>query len=172
MRILTYKRTHVGDPDLNGRFGVNTCMGKIRDYAYDAVIGVGGTGVEPKSHGIDGRINWVGIGPTRRAAPTKRAREVTFDYFLYLEEEGPLLSDMAPSLAKRLYNTGARFILKGYNTAELEEAHHILEWSKTQRSSKTAGLNQLSENTGYAPKVHQRKCGCKRQLATPRDGRT
>jgi len=42
MRILIYKRTHTGDPDLKGRFGIHDCMGRVRDYDYDAVIGVGG----------------------------------------------------------------------------------------------------------------------------------
>ncbi|WP_112487513.1 hypothetical protein [Thiomonas sp. X19] len=53
MRILTYKRTHVGDPDEFGRFGINDCMGRVRGYRYDAVIGVGGTGWEAKSHDIE-----------------------------------------------------------------------------------------------------------------------
>jgi hypothetical protein len=39
MRILTYKRTHVGDPDQDGRFGIYDCMGRVRNYPFDAVIG-------------------------------------------------------------------------------------------------------------------------------------
>ena len=46
LRILVYKRTHVGDPDVAGRFGINHCMGSVRGYHYDAVIGVGGMGRE------------------------------------------------------------------------------------------------------------------------------
>lgn len=42
MRILAYKRTHTGDPDANGVFGVNDCMGRVRSLEFDAVIGVGG----------------------------------------------------------------------------------------------------------------------------------
>ncbi len=42
MRILTYKRTHTGDPEANGVIGINDCMGRVRSLAYDAVIGIGG----------------------------------------------------------------------------------------------------------------------------------
>ena len=35
MRILTYKRTHTGDPDPSGRFGIYDCMGHVRDYDCD-----------------------------------------------------------------------------------------------------------------------------------------
>ena len=41
MRILTYKRTHKGDPDNRGVFGINDCMGAIRNRKFDAVVGIG-----------------------------------------------------------------------------------------------------------------------------------
>ena len=63
MRILTYKRTHPGDPNPEGIVGIADCMVKVRGYDYDAVIGVGGTGAEPQSHGIDGKITWIGVHP-------------------------------------------------------------------------------------------------------------
>lgn len=170
MRILTYKRTHIGDPDLDGRFGVNYCMGRVRDYRYDAVIGVGGTGATPRKEGIARKLNWVGIGPTRHSAPSKRASEVTFEHFLYLEEEGPLLSELAPNLAERLYNRGPRFILRSYSEAELREAFGILEWSRSQRSSTTAGLNLGSGRTRCDPNIRKRKCGCEPLMVKPRSG--
>ena len=72
MRILTYKRTHVGDPDEHGRVGIYGCMGRVRNYGFDAVIGIGGIEREPKSFGIDRKINWVGINPKRRPSPGGR----------------------------------------------------------------------------------------------------
>jgi hypothetical protein len=30
MRTLIYKRTHTGDPDANGCFGIYDCMGRVR----------------------------------------------------------------------------------------------------------------------------------------------
>ena len=42
MRTLIYKRTHPGDPDEKGRFGICDCMGRVRAWDFEAVIGVGG----------------------------------------------------------------------------------------------------------------------------------
>lgn len=43
MRTLVYKRTHNGDPDAEGRFGIHDCMGQVRGYGYEAVIGWAGS---------------------------------------------------------------------------------------------------------------------------------
>ena len=140
MRILTYKRTHVGDPNSKGQFGINDCMGSMRTYEYDAVIGIGGVGSEPKSFGIDGKINWVGINPTK----TRRASDddllVTFQHFLLLEEEGPLLAELAPHLAKRMYEGDARILLTGYTEGEQSEAERILRWSVRQNGRRSQSL--------------------------------
>ena len=49
-RTLIYKRTHTGDPDPKaGVFGNNDCMGTVRKRDFDAVIGIGGIGPEPKA---------------------------------------------------------------------------------------------------------------------------
>ncbi len=129
LRILTYKRTHIGDPDEYGRFGIYDCMGRIRSYAFDAVIGVGGIGPEPKRFGIDRKINWVGVTPTRQQSPGGTGVEVIFENFLLLEESGPLLMTLAPCLAKRMYEGGARIVLNDYSPLEHKEAVAILKWS-------------------------------------------
>ena len=103
MRIFTYKRTHIGDPDQSGRFGIYDCMGRVRNYPFDAVIGIGGIGREPRSYGIDRKINWVGINPKRTPRRDGNGVEVTFEKFLLLEKHGPLLKILAPSLARRMY---------------------------------------------------------------------
>jgi len=46
MNTLIYKRTHRGDPNESGVFGVWNCMGQIRGWEFDAVIGM-----EAKVHG-------------------------------------------------------------------------------------------------------------------------
>lgn len=164
MRILTYKRTHVGDPDVNGRFGINMCMGRIRDYEYDAVIGVGGIGPEPTSERIARKINWVGVGPKRHAVPGKRASEVTFECFLFLEQEGPPLESIAPNLAARLYERGARLLLDGYSEEEQREAEAVIEWSKFQESSKPTEPHKSKTDSSCGwerkPVKVKRKCGC------------
>ena len=40
MQTLIYKRTHKGDPDKQGRFGIHDCMGRVRSRDFDAVIGM------------------------------------------------------------------------------------------------------------------------------------
>ncbi len=162
MRILTYKRIHPGDPNTRGRFGVNTCMGRVRDYRYEAVIGIGGIGAEPKSFGIAEKINWVGIGPVRHAAPSKRACEVTFKHFVLLEDQGPKLETLAPNLAKRFYKGGARFLLNGYSDIELVEVLGIIEWAKLQQSLIIGNKNKIKRSTlcpsTCSPVRKRRKC--------------
>lgn len=65
-RTLVYKRTHNGDPDREGDFGAYDCMGQVRGYEFDAVIGIGGLGLEAEAWGIAGRVNWIGIGPQKK----------------------------------------------------------------------------------------------------------
>src|SRR5437870_524960 len=103
MRTLIYKRTHNGDPDPEtGIFGNHDCMGKVRDRAFDAVIGVGGIGQEPQSYGIAGKLTWVGIGP-RTIGRTHRGARLTFRHFSYYGQAGPLLHVKYPALANRMY---------------------------------------------------------------------
>ncbi len=147
MRILTYKRTHIGDPDHTGRFGIHDCMGKIRNFEYDAVIGVGGVGVEPQNCGIARKINWVGINPSKSPGKENKDVEVTFEYFLLLEAQGPLLEELAPLLARRMYEKGVRILLSGYSANELFEAKGILEWAKTQTSGQVKEVYQAGGNS-------------------------
>lgn len=126
MRILTYKRTHTGDPDPAGNFGINDCMGRVRNWSFDAVIGVGGYGPEPRSHGIEGRVNWVGRNPAWHPHPDGYGQIVTFESFKLLEAKGPSLISIAPLLARRMYENGARVLFKSYSDEEKAEAEAVL----------------------------------------------
>ena len=110
MRTLVYKRTHTGDPDAGGRFGIHGCMGRVRAWSFDAVIGVGGMGPEPTSYGIDGRVTWIGIGPHKTTAKDPRGPLVTFDHFVLFDERGPLLHEHAPRLARHMYEGRVRVL--------------------------------------------------------------
>jgi hypothetical protein len=134
MRILTYKRTHIGDPDQYGVFGSSDCMGQVRNFQFDAVIGIGGVGWEPQSHGIDRRLNWVGFGLIRQSGgELSRGDVVHFEHFKLMESNGPLLTDLAPSLARRFYKKEKppRFLLDGYTEDEHAEALTIIEWASS-----------------------------------------
>lgn len=127
MRILTYKRTHVGDPDRAGRFGVHGCMGNVRSWEFDAVIGIGGIGNEPQSHGIAGRVTWVGRQPKKQVNASGSGQLVTFESFILLDTKGPLLSDIAPYLARRMYEGRVRTLIDGYSSDEQADAEHVIQ---------------------------------------------
>jgi len=126
MQILTYKRTHTGDPNSAGEFGINDCMGRVRSWGFDAVIGVGGLGAEPRSFGIDGRVTWVGLNPTWTTRASGRGQIVTFDSFRLLDEHGPMLVDLAPLLARRIYEKKTRVLFRSYSQAERAEALQVI----------------------------------------------
>lgn len=129
MNILIYKRTHQGDPNLDGCFGVYDCMGAVRDRNYDAVIGVGGIGDEAQSNCIAGKITWIGVGPHKKYVG-KRGPEVTFDHFIYYGIDGPDFLTNAPLLAKRIYENNIRSISQGFVGDELAEAIKIVALAK------------------------------------------
>ena len=126
MRILIYKRTHRGDPDARGIFGINDCMGSVRDFHYDAVIGIGGIGEEPQAHGIAGTINWIGIGPRKVRIDHRRGALVTFDHFLFHDTAGPDFRTEAPHLAAHIYNNNVRILLDDLTATERAEASTIV----------------------------------------------
>src|SRR6266568_4286707 len=132
LRTLVYKRTHTGDPDTNGVFGNQDCMGRARRLPFEAVIGVGGINGEPVAQGIAGKINWIGIGARTRPCDGMRGPLVTFDHFVLFEENGRELEKIAPALARRLYARGApRFVFNDLNETEEADVRRILKMAKT-----------------------------------------
>jgi hypothetical protein len=101
-------------------------MGAIRDRDFDAVIGVGGVGFMAKANGIASQVNWIGIGP-HKFYVGKRGPEVMFDHFRYYGTNGPDFRELAPILAKRMYNNNVRSLLHGLNSQELAEAVEIVQ---------------------------------------------
>jgi hypothetical protein len=130
MRILTYKRTHTGDPDESGMFGVNDCMGQVRDLEFDAAIGIGGTSAEPRAYQIDGKLTWVGIGAHKKRGPWPSS-VVTFDIFVLVDSGGPALVSIGPRLARRMYEGKVRYMTSGYSPEERTDAEAILDWART-----------------------------------------
>jgi len=120
MRTLVYKQTHLGDPSARGVWGKSGCMGRVRLWPYDAVVGVGGRGAEPKLEGIADQLTWMGIGPCWRG------KLVTFEHYLAFEKgEGPVLRDVAPKLARRMRH--ARFVMDSLSATECAEVERLLE---------------------------------------------
>jgi hypothetical protein len=108
MRILIYKRTHTGDPHpQHGIFGEADCMGEVRGWRFDAVIGVGGISYEPRVKGIARKLTWVGIGAHKWGDPRKPLVRFV-DHFWCPDETGPYLKNIAPNLAKYVFDTNRR----------------------------------------------------------------
>jgi hypothetical protein len=129
MRVLIYKRTHSGDPNVDDVFGYEDCMGGVRGRRFDAVIGVGGIGPESQRWGVDRRPNWVGVGAhSSESVPIGyRGPLVTFDRFLLLEEQGPELQIIAPALARYMYAVHRRVVMSdGLNPTLKREIKKIL----------------------------------------------
>jgi hypothetical protein len=162
MRTLIYKRTHCGDPDpKTGVFGNNNCMKQVRGWSFDAVIGVGGIGREPQKNCIAKKLTWVGIGPQKTSG--QRYLLVTFDHFLYYGDQGPLLEDLAPKLAKHIYSGNVRVILNPNSLSADEhiEVEQILNLARNKPSSRQlAGASQRT-----SPKTH-----CKRLSKSSDEG--
>lgn len=130
MRVLVYKRTHNGDPDRRGRFGVHDCMGRIRDREFDAVIGIGALGAEAQRHGIAGKLNWIGIGPHKTRSRGKRASIITFEHFVDFGTEGPDFKEVAPKLAHRMYRKKIRHLVSGFLSDEVVELAQLLKLAR------------------------------------------
>jgi hypothetical protein len=127
-RTLVYKRTHDGDPDRAGRFGAYDCMGSVRTRRFEAVIGVGGVGAEPRRHGIAEKVNWIGIGP-HKTGKGRRGPVLTFDRFKWFGREGPRLAVVAPALAAHLYGRNVRSLMS-FSDVEAAEVRSILDMAR------------------------------------------
>lgn len=167
--VLIYKRTHTGDPDSGGTFGIHDCMGKVRKRKFDAVIGIGG--IQPwKDHqNISQKINWIGIGPTFHPS-NDRAPRVTFDRFCLFDACGKIVEDFAPKLYQHMYKTNRRVVMSTSLPADIyEEVLKILDLAKDSPPSKdiTSGPETSTQfGANNVPTKTQtlsnstRGCGC------------
>lgn len=127
-------------------------MGRIRLLNFNAVIGVGGVGAESRTYGIDRRVNWVGVGATKQWRPEGPWVVVTFEEFRLLEEQGPPLQELAPLLAKRMYEGRVRFLLDGYTSEEEAEAEAVIEWALSQPAAPYRQGRHLAASVGCKSK--------------------
>lgn len=144
---LIYKRTHTGDPNTSGIFGCHDCMGQVRGYRFDAVIGVGGKSPDHDSEDIALKINWIGIDPhVPKTVPNTRKRDgeefrgpwVTFQRFYLWEETGPYLKTHARKLFKCMFEEKhVRLLMSRSLLPEIqEEVQNILDLVNTFHPSK------------------------------------
>ncbi|MGD9633316.1 MAG: hypothetical protein AB7G28_09365 [Pirellulales bacterium] len=158
MRILIYKQTHPGDPDVHGCFGAQDCMGRVRGWKFDAVVGIGGIGREAQSYGYSGNVNWVGIGPHKTNANGMRGPAVTFDHFVDFNSDGPKFRKLAPNLSDRIYSSRMRLLIVDSDIEENLEVNQILALADTAPPS-SALDSQTGQNNSKlrATKLCRRK---------------
>ena len=156
MRTLVYKRTHTGDPRKRGVFGIRDCMGRVRSYDFDAVIGIGGVGKTARNHGIEGKLTWVGIGPYSVGKHSDSAVPMlAFEHFILFDEDGKSLFKIATWLDKRFsHPTGPRYMLDDFSQEERKEIEKILRKAMSAPPSKGLQLYQR----------RARKCAPKRRV--------
>jgi len=134
MRTFIYKRTHCGDPDPEGRFGIHACMGEKRGLDFAAVIGVGGKTAKPEA--LVRKVNWIGIGAHESGEFNEKDGWpiITFEHFLLFSPEGgePAmeLAELAPELAARLYADSKHFLMNDLSETEQGEVEKILARAK------------------------------------------
>ena len=121
LKVLIYRRTQTYDPCQCGIFGIYDCMGNVRSWNYNAVIGIGAKDAEDDN--ISYKLTWVGINAHKQNSLTigvnkkckyKRCKGVdikyqfrgplvTFKHFYLMNEKGPMLSDCAPLLYQHMF---------------------------------------------------------------------
>lgn len=131
-------------------------MGRVRAYEFDAVIGIGGVGYQARSHGINGRINWIGKGPFEVGRCDRGYPQIAFEHFVLYEERGKKVSEVAPALARRFCHAKApRFAVDEFSESELAEIAALLK--KVGKEPPSPGLFKPVARQQCRPR-HHRSC--------------
>lgn len=148
MNTLIYKRTHTGDPNNKGIFGCDDCLGRVRRWPFNAVIGVGGKRPRPGSEGIALKVTWTGINPRETANPARRGPRLKFGDFRLWDEDGPFLETLAPNLFRYMFeDQHVRVVMSRSLSPKLqEEVTKILRWAKKHRPIKPRGFGKKTLN--------------------------
>lgn len=166
-RILVYKRTHVGDPDEHGRFGIEDCMHSVRRWRFDGVIGMGGIAPWKQDRNIARKVNWVGRFPQRIPNPFQTTPHPLLKFaskdVKVMEEHGPLLADVNPRFAKKFYDSRCRFwVLDAGDQTRAQEyldACLIIE-NLLADDEQLVIQNRMPRNVGSGSRKHGRN-GCR-----------
>ena len=125
MATLVYKMTHSGDPDFDlGCWGVSDCMGKVRGYDFDAVIGIGGRSWWTNQTSRVGELIWIGLDP-QQIPGGKRGPKLAFAHFRPFQEGEQMLKKIAPKLDRAMRNR--RIMLYGFDQVQKREIEKILK---------------------------------------------
>jgi len=145
-KTLIYKRTHRGDPDDQAIFGVKDCMGKVRGWNFDSVIGVGGSKPDVGHEEIAQKVTWIGLGP-KIIGKTSRGPVLHFNWFRRYDEIGPLLEERAPRLFAHMFIDRHVRALLSQNLCAIErkEVEDLIRWGVEDESTlRPSSLSNVS----------------------------
>ena len=114
-------------------------MGRVRNWAFSAVVGVGGKRPDRGHEEIARKVNWVGIGPYK-VGDAARGPRLAFDYFLLMEGNGPDLKESAPCLFRYMFeDRHVRAVLSQNlpDKAMQDEVQAILRWAAERKQLRT-----------------------------------
>ena len=164
MITLVYKMTHKGDPDSGlGLWGVSDCMGQVRGFNFDAVIGIGGRSWWANETNRAGEIVWIGVGPDK-SVPGKRGPKVRFAQFRYFGDGELTLREIAPKLDKAMHKR--RFALYGFSQTEQQEIERILKLAKEAKPSASL-LTKAVQSQHNGKKCRQKACRQRKASRNP-----
>lgn len=164
MNTLIYKRTHRGDPNDSGVFGVHDCMGPVRRWNFNAVIGIGGNRPWSGHEQMANKVNWVGINPTKTNGGKRRGPLVSFERFVLYDKKngnGPKLKKLAPNLYQYMYeDQHVRLVMsRSLNKKIQDEITKILKLAKKHKRARPfAAEPMLNKNRCCGRKVHRDSC--------------
>jgi len=170
MNTLLYKRTHRGDPNESGVWGIYNCMGSVRGWSFDAVIGIGGKSPSRGHEAIAYRVNWIGIIPEKRTEAGFEGVLVTFQYFVLYDADGqgPELKTLAPKLFKHIFESKSWRLQKSHSLPNDIQAEitKLLTLAKKHRIKTRFRLPDMTcippngtQNTAASRRVTKR-CRC------------
>lgn len=161
MKVLIYKRTHKHDPNTEGVFGNQDCMGRVRNFNYDAVIGIGGKAPWKVDEDIKHKINWIGLEPKKIPSPKLRGDKVVFSHFALYEEKGVNIKENFPNLFEYMYGSRKRFDMSSDLPKDVfEEVKAILDTIKDYPASKAYNTIENNDNVDTG-EITASKCkGC------------
>jgi hypothetical protein len=96
-------------------------------------------------------LNWIGIDPISAGHhPRSGSRRLMFRHFLYLGEDGPLLEEKYPALARHMYDTNRRSIMHHPSPAGNidQDVRKILRLAKAALPSKELAKRGSSDVGG------------------------
>lgn len=162
MKVLIYKRTHKHDPDTEGVFGNQDCMGRVRNWSYDAVIGIGGNAPWKEDADIKHKINWIGLEPKKIPSPKQRGDKVVFSHFALYEEKGVYIKDSFPNLFEYMYGSRKRFDMASTLPKDVfEEVKTILDSIKNSPASEAYHTIENTDSIETEKNFNSSKCsGC------------